>query len=573
MNEFLTYKSLCDLSDISSMYSTGHELSIKIREIADRATTNHYKVAVIGEFKRGKSSLINALVGTELMPTDILPMTAVNTHLIYSDEQKIIIQYKDGTTKTSTLEQLINFATKYDKDKEEQAQLISRVEVHYPSVFCKNHIEIIDTPGLNDNEKMTETTLNVLGEIDAAIMVISARSPLSETEQNLILTLIKEQGIHHIVFVVTHIDTISDDPEDQDRLINFIKTRITTKLLDLAKDRFSDNDDLCQKAIGILEEPDIFGVSSLLAIQGFNYDDNKKIKLSRFTHLKHKLLAILTAAQNIDTKLNCIDFAKLVNENIDQWKEHDISKADELIEKMNTLSAESDKFLKSYANTLTKNFLLVDEYFSHFDIPVIRKTNRFDGIRNDIIKVHINEICKLTQETDTRHDLIDALSQANDLSLNLIREQRAKDEEVVVTKLKKITEKLIELLPALIESSENYKWSSQVNEWFVNNEFPAFEKIESINVPQDHKVEIIAYVKAAVDDSLDVYQKSIIDYVALWRVMLFTIFDECAKHVKETDTATIIKEATENKNKIIFHHNSNKNKITNILNTTTNSEE
>jgi len=72
---------------------------------------------------------------------------------------------------------------------------------------------------------------------------------------------------------------------------------------------------------------------------------------------------------------------------------------------------------------------------------------------------------------------------------------------------------------------------------------------------------------------LDVYQKSIIDYVALWRVMLFTIFDECAKHVKETDTATIIKEATENKNKIIFHHNSNKNKITNILNTTTNSEE
>ncbi len=564
MNEFLTYKSLCDLSDIAAMYSAGKDLSDKIRDIADRATTNHYKVAVIGEFKRGKSSLINALVGTELMPTDILPMTAVNTHLTYSDKQEIIIYFKDGTTQQSSLEQLIDFATKYDSEKEMQAQLINRVEVHYPSVFCKNHIEIIDTPGLNDNEEMTRVTLNVLGEIDAAIMVISARAPLSETEQHLILSLIEEQGIHHIVFVVTHIDTISDEPSEQDRLIEFIKTRISTKLLDMAKDKYSQDKLLYDKAVDILEKPDVFGVSSLLAIQGFNYDDNKKIKLSRFTQLKHKLLAILTAAQHIDTKLNCIDFAQLIINNIDEWKDSDVTASAQLIDKMSKLSVQADNFSASYTATLTKEFLLADEHLIGLDIPVMSSMSRFSRIRNDVIKIYINEISKLTSHTDTREELIDTLKKANDLSIELIHNHTRLDEETVVTKLINTTEKLISSLESNDDSIIK-SLSNQANEWFLNNSFPVMGNIDDIDVPHDHRVEIIAYIKAAVDDSFKSHETAIINYIASWRAMLFSVFEQYKEHITSIDTKAIIQEATDKKNKILFHHNNNKATLNTLL--------
>ena len=72
----------------------------------------------------------------------------------------------------------------------------------------QNNVELIDTPGLNDNESMTETTLNILGQIDTAIVVISATIPVSQSEQRLIFDLIKQTDIYNLAFVVTFIDRV-----------------------------------------------------------------------------------------------------------------------------------------------------------------------------------------------------------------------------------------------------------------------------------------------------------------------------------------------------------------------------
>lgn len=64
-NDYRIYEQLCKISSIASLYPNGQPFAGKVRETADRIASQLYRVAVIGEFKRGKSSLVNALLGTD----------------------------------------------------------------------------------------------------------------------------------------------------------------------------------------------------------------------------------------------------------------------------------------------------------------------------------------------------------------------------------------------------------------------------------------------------------------------------------------------------------------------------
>ena len=163
MNEFELYQQLKEIESIAGQYTSGKAFIPEIKKAADSISSREYRVAVIGEFKRGKSSLVNAIIGSEVLPTDILPMTAAITRVTYGTERKILIRYKDGHTEENTVAQLMEYATKYDEQKAKRAAAVEEIEVSYPSPFLKNHIDIIDTPGLNDTDKMTEVTLSVLG--------------------------------------------------------------------------------------------------------------------------------------------------------------------------------------------------------------------------------------------------------------------------------------------------------------------------------------------------------------------------------------------------------------------------
>ncbi|MBR6513674.1 MAG: dynamin family protein [Clostridia bacterium] len=318
MNDFLLYHNLCNLYSQLEPYAADQQLYVELKSLTDQFSAKTYRVAVIGEFKRGKSSLINALLGTEILPTDILPTTAVINRIKYSVDQKIVIYFKNGEVKESTIDSLAEYATKLDKEKEQFAETIREIVVHYPSVFGQNHIELIDTPGLNDNESMTETTLNVLGNIDTALVVISATMPLSMTEQNLICDLIKQTDIYNLAFAVTFIDRVSDDEEDQDRVVELIENR-------LSKDTFEyfcgmvENEALIKKAKRILSQPNVYAVSSRQAIQGFIKGRNDLIEKSRFKHFKYNLHALLTANQEKDRLLKIQRISSELETQLPEW--------------------------------------------------------------------------------------------------------------------------------------------------------------------------------------------------------------------------------------------------------------
>ena len=83
MDHFALYHNLCAIRELLAHYPAGQSLVEQIDLQLEQFSSRRYRVAVIGEFKRGKSSLVNTLLGTEILPTDILPTTAVVNRILY----------------------------------------------------------------------------------------------------------------------------------------------------------------------------------------------------------------------------------------------------------------------------------------------------------------------------------------------------------------------------------------------------------------------------------------------------------------------------------------------------------
>ena len=368
INEYRIYGQLKELERIAASYTKGRERAAMIGEYAERFASRKYCAAVVGEFKRGKSSFINAMLGTEILPADVEPTTAVVTRVVYGEKKRIVICFKDGSRTKATVEEIADFTTKLDDRRRKKAESISEVLVHYPSVFCRDHIEVIDTPGMNDEDRMSRITFGLLGEVDTAIMVVSAAMPMSATEQSFILDLIAAQGIHHIFFVVSCIDMISNDPVKQDKQIDVIRNRIQKDLYERAASRFADDHVLSDKANRILSAPDIYGVSSVQAIEGFIKDDEELVEKSRLPLLKKELLTFLTAAQRSDVLLNARDHFRYIDNNIESWYKKDVQvyrqndELGEILRKYRGFYSNADSEFAALMNELD-NELEKDRYY------------------------------------------------------------------------------------------------------------------------------------------------------------------------------------------------------------------
>ncbi len=96
-----------------------------------------------------------------------------------------------------------------------------KVELYWPLEICKNGIEIIDSPGLNEDMGRQTITLDYLSTVDAVIFVVSCDSPVSLSERNTIDTII-QAGHSHIFFICNRFDII--DEEEQSRIKNYCRS-------------------------------------------------------------------------------------------------------------------------------------------------------------------------------------------------------------------------------------------------------------------------------------------------------------------------------------------------------------
>lgn len=187
----------------------------KLEELTQDIQNDFFIVVVLGEFKRGKSTFINALIGKDLLPTDVLPETATINALIYNEKPELQIIMQDGSIEKGEVER--SFLERFSaKNQTEECSKIKYIKIGYPFKLLDANVVIVDTPGVSDlNEQRCDVTYNFIPKANAVLFLLDANSPLKKSERDFIEDKLLAQGIDNIIFLVNKYDNV-DEEEDED---------------------------------------------------------------------------------------------------------------------------------------------------------------------------------------------------------------------------------------------------------------------------------------------------------------------------------------------------------------------
>lgn len=185
-----------------------------LHNLLDKLRQNRFHLVVMGAFKRGKSTLINALLGEALLPTAIVPLTSVVTILTYGEQVRIEVRFQDGTTRLISPPELVDYIT--ERGNPGNRKGVREVEITYPSDYLRDGVCIIDTPGVGSiYSHNTDVAYNYLPYVDAAVFVVTVDPPLSAAEHEFLRDI--REYVHKLFFVLNKIDYV-DEPERQEAL-------------------------------------------------------------------------------------------------------------------------------------------------------------------------------------------------------------------------------------------------------------------------------------------------------------------------------------------------------------------
>lgn len=213
------------INEVLKIIDKNVNLHEELMALKDKAENEIFKLAILGQFKRGKTTLINALIGENLLPVGVLPLTSVITVLKYGKALNVKIIFSGKREKTINIKELALYATEKGNPKNEKN--VSVIEVSYPSDYLKRGVEFIDTPGIGSTLlHNTEVTQNYLKNIDAGIFLLSSDLPISQTELEFLRNV-----KHHVIklfFVLNTYEHKSDT--DINELKKFDKKTLEEEL-------------------------------------------------------------------------------------------------------------------------------------------------------------------------------------------------------------------------------------------------------------------------------------------------------------------------------------------------------
>ena len=153
--------------------------------LLDRLDAARLRVLVAGEAKRGKSTLINALLGRAVLPSGVTPLTAVTTTVRYGDDERAEVRFLDGHDEKHPLDALADLVT--ERGNPGNRRGIAGVTVYLAAPVLAGGVELVDTPGTGSVfEWGTETAHEALRSMDAAVFVLTADPPVSASERDLL---------------------------------------------------------------------------------------------------------------------------------------------------------------------------------------------------------------------------------------------------------------------------------------------------------------------------------------------------------------------------------------------------
>jgi small GTP-binding protein len=182
-----------------------------LNELSAKLEANRFYLVIVGLFKRGKSSLINALIGKELAPVAVTPLTSVITFFEYSPGTTAEVFFEDGRRVPVSLPEVAEYIS--EEENPENKKQVYYLRIHTNAPVLEN-IVLVDTPGLGSLfSHNSETTLKFLPKIDAALFVLSADIPVSKTDKEFLLQM--KNSIPNVLFVLNKSDLLSSSELDK----------------------------------------------------------------------------------------------------------------------------------------------------------------------------------------------------------------------------------------------------------------------------------------------------------------------------------------------------------------------
>ena len=185
-----------------------------------------FTLVVCGEFKRGKSSLINARLGEEVVPVNVTTETVTLNRITYGAHANEAVlpggrhmHLSDEEMQKENLEKLMR----------QEKTPFRQIEIKRPIEFLK-YAAVIDTPGLGDSMRdFSELVEDALAQADAVLYVFSVNYPLSQTEQLFLKTMIVPQKYTDLLLVGNYLDMLGSE-KDYERMRDLLVSRIRNLL-------------------------------------------------------------------------------------------------------------------------------------------------------------------------------------------------------------------------------------------------------------------------------------------------------------------------------------------------------
>lgn len=178
------------------------------------STEQVLRIAVFGRFKAGKSTFLNDLIGRDLVPTGVTPVTSVITEIGYGARERAIVRFLDGHEEEISVEQIRSYVA--EAENPENAKQVAIVFVDLPSLRQYNGIRFVDTPGLDSVfAHNTEASLSWLPNVGLALVAVGVDPPLSQQDIALIRKLY--DFTPRVMVLLTKLDVLSASEQDEVR--------------------------------------------------------------------------------------------------------------------------------------------------------------------------------------------------------------------------------------------------------------------------------------------------------------------------------------------------------------------
>jgi predicted GTPase len=197
---------LARLAELAQLFNA-EKVEGEAKDIAERLVEGRFYVACIGQFKRGKSTLLNALMGDAVLPTGVVPITTVPTILRYGEKRTARVRFHGDTWTEVPPEELIAYVS--EENNPENAKKVGGVEVFLPSPLLATGMCFVDTPGLGSIfAGNTAATHAFVPQIDAAIIVVGADPPIAGEEMALVEDVSKH--VRQLIVVLNKADRATE---------------------------------------------------------------------------------------------------------------------------------------------------------------------------------------------------------------------------------------------------------------------------------------------------------------------------------------------------------------------------